>query len=87
MEKTLLSTRTATWTVARQYVSTDAPVGTVITETYGWIDRGLGQPREYRIHPHTGCPNDGFTFTIFEAYSDNTHCTGCDFYEYHSIGD
>lgn len=87
MNNVLISTRTKSWTVAYQFSRNDAPVGTVIVDTYAMIARNGREPREYKVNAHVGCPNNGFTFVTMEEWSDNVHCTGCDYYKYYSIGD
>ena len=87
MTAEIISTRTRSWTVANQFLASDRPVGTVVEETYAMIVHNGREPREYQITPHKGCKGDGFVYTIMEQWSNDTHCTGCDYYKYIGIGD
>jgi hypothetical protein len=83
---TLLSIQTKSHTIAYQFAPSDKPVGTVYTTQHALISNG-STVRDYEVSEHEGCPNGGFKFSTMEQWSDDTHCTGCELYEYHSIGD
>lgn len=87
MQNVLISVHTKSWTVARQWSPKDAPVGTVVVDNYAMISHNGQAPREYKVNPHEGCPNDGFTFVTMEEWSNDVHCTGCDYHKYYGIGD
>lgn len=87
MQNALISTHTKSWTIGYQFSSKDPAVGTVVQDNYAMISHNGQEPREYRVSAHDGCPNSGLVYVTMEAWSDNAHCTGCDYYKYYSIGD
>ena len=87
MSNSLISTRIETYTVARAYLPSDQPVGTVVTNTFALVKREGYEAREFPAWLHEGCAGGGYQFALQEAWSDDTRCTGCDFYSYHGIGD
>lgn len=45
------------------------------------------EPREYELTLHENCSGNGYMFTTLEAWSNDTHCTGCEMHNYYGIGD
>lgn len=87
MNAQLVAVFTKSRTVGYQWSPKDAPVGTVVVETYAMISHNGREPREYKVSPHKDCPNDGFAYVTQESWSNDVHCTGCDYYKYYGIGD
>ena len=86
MDYKLISTHTKSYTVAYSF-GDSLPVGSVVTNEYAMISRKGDTSREYMVSKHEGCENNGLRFCTMEAWSDDSHCTGCDLYEYHGISD
>jgi hypothetical protein len=85
MSSTIISTSTKTFTVGYAFPSDPLQVGDTYTRTYAMISLDGREPREYEVTAHAGC--EGYLFTTMEMWSNDTRCTGCDHYHYHSIGD
>ena len=87
MKTQVISTHTKTWTIGYQFSSKDPAVGTVMADSYAIISHEGREPREYRVSPHADCPDNGLIYVIQAEWSDNAHCTNCDYFKYYSIGD
>jgi hypothetical protein len=88
MKNVLISVHTKSWTVANQFaVRPDRPVGTVVVDTYAIISHNGREPREYKVSPHDNCEGEGYIYLTMESWSDDAHCTGCDYYKYYGMGD
>ena len=87
MTAQIISTHSKTWTIGYQFSANHPAVGTVMKDNYAIISHNGEQPREYQIFAHAGCPDNGFYYTVQAEWSDNTYCTGCDYFKYYSIGE